>query len=476
MSIKKNYIYNTLLQITNVLYPLITFPYVSRVIGPEGIGKFSFIMSIVQYYILFAALGISAYGVREIARVRGDKIKRDKLFNELMTINVINALICTLFYLLMLFIVPKLQEDINYFLFSTIFILLSFTNVDWFFAGIEEFRLITLRNFIVKIVSIILLFSFVKTKDDFGVYFALSFLGLFINNFLNFFFIRDLVNLSFLKNFKSHYKPLVLLFATIFATSIYNLMDTIILGFLTTDTYVGFYNVSVRLYQVCLPIVTGLGIVMLPKMANALEQNDMVEYNNLIKKSISFHLFISMPIASFIYLFSPDLILLFADKRYLSAVSSTQILAPLIVVVGFSNILILQILNTMRLEKFMLYAVLTGSVTSLFFNFSLIPYYKHNGSAIATFLTEFIVCLSLAYYVYAKTTIRYNLKAIFSNFLSLIPFYLLHFYFYKSIENIFFRVGLLSVIGFGLYVVIMYVVFKNEYIKLFFNSVIAKIK
>ena len=193
-------------------------------------------------------------------------------------------------------------------------------------------------------------------------------------------------------------------------------MDTIILGFLTNDTYVGFYNVSVKLYQVCLPIVTGLGIVMLPRMASALQRNDMVEYNNLIKKSISFHFFLSMPIALFIYLFSSDLILLFADKRYLPAIASTQILAPLIVIVGLANILILQILNTMRLEKFMLYAVLTGSATSLICNFLLIPHYYHNGSAIATVMTEIVVCLALAYYVYTKTTIRYSLKTEFFNF------------------------------------------------------------
>nr|WP_315198939.1 flippase [uncultured Flavobacterium sp.] len=476
MNIKKNYIYNTLLQITNVLYPLITFPYISKAIGPEGMGRFSFVMSIVQYYIIIAALGISAYGVREIARLQDDKLKRDKLFNELVTINAINSAVCSLIYLLTFFVVPKLQNDINYFLFSIIFILLSFTNVDWFFAGIEEFRLITLRNVIVKIFTIILMFVFVKSEKDFVYYFALSFLGLFINNFMNFFFLKDEIKFSFVINYRMHYKPLLLLFATIFATSIYNLMDTIILGLLSNNFYVGFYNVSVKLYQVCLPVVTGMGLVMLPKMSNALYRNDMFEYNSLIKKSINFHFFLSLPIALFIYLFSKDLILLFADERYLPAVLSTQILAPLIVIVGFANILILQILNTMRLEKFMLLSVITGSVTSLVFNFLLIPIYYHIGSSIATFLTELIVCLTLVYYVYKKTCIRYNLETILYNCLSLIPFYFVHLYLCTRIENIFIRVGLISFIGLGLYVLILHIVFKNEFIKLAYSSFITRIK
>jgi O-antigen/teichoic acid export membrane protein len=476
MSIKRNYLFNTLFQITNVFYPLITFPYVSKVIGPAGIGKFSFIMSLVQYYIIFAALGISAYGVREIARLRNDKLKRDRLFNELITINAINSVICSVVYLLMFFLIPKLYNDINYFLISTIFILFSFTNVDWFFAGIEEFKLITLRNFIVKICTIVLLFAFVKSEKDFIYYFSFSFLGLFVNNFINFFYLRNEIKFSFVINFKTHYKPLFLLFATIFATSIYNLMDTIILGFLTNISYVGFYNVSLKLYQVCIPIVTGMGLVMLPKMANALHRNDMIEYNNLIRKSISFHFFLSFPISLFICLFSKDLILLFADERYLDAVLSTQILAPLIVVVGFANILILQILNTMRLEKFMLLAVLGGAVTSLVFNFLLVPVYQHIGSAIATSLTELVVCLSLIYYVFRKTTIRYNLKTILHNCLSLIPFYLVYLFFYESIENVFIRLGLITAVGFVLYIIIMHIVFKNEFIKLIYNDLIARIK
>lgn len=476
MSIKKNYIYNTILQITNVIYPLITFPYVSKVIGPEGVGKFSFIMSVVQYFIIFAGLGISAYGVREIARLRDDKARRDKLFNELVSLNAINSVVCSFIYLLMFFLVPKFQSDSNYFLFSTFFILLSFTSVDWFFAGIEEFKMITLRNIVVKIITIVLLFVFVKQPEDFKYYFALSFIGLFVNNFINFFLLKDEIKFSFIINFNQHYKPLLVLFATIFATSIYNLMDTIILGFLSNNTYVGFYNVSVRLYQVCLPIVTGIGIVMLPRMSNALYRNDMIEYNNLIKKSIEFHFFISIPIALCIFFFSKDLILLFADKRYLSAVFSTQILAPLIVIVGFANILILQILNTMRLEKFMLFSVLVGSVISLIFNLLLIPTYHHIGSAIATFLTEIAICLSLVYFVYTKTTIRYSLKTVLYSFLSLIPFYLFYLYFYPRIENIFFRISFISLLGLGSYVLIMLIVFKNEFIKIIFNTLIFKIK
>ena len=253
-------------------------------------------------------------------------------------------------------------------------------------------------------------------------------------------------------------------------------MDTIILGFLANNIYVGYYNVSMKLYQVCLPIVTGMGVVMLPRMANALQRNDMIEYSGLVKKSINFHFFISIPIALFIFLFSKDFILLFADHRYIEAIFSTQILAPLIIVVGFANILILQILNTMRLEKFMLLSVIGGSLTSLIFNFLLVPRYFHIGSAIATFLTELVVCFSLVYYVYSKTSVRYNLNCIFHNCLSLIPFCLFYVYFYNKIDNVFIRVGLISFVGLALYCLISFIFFKNEFVKIFYKNLMEKIK
>ena len=474
MSIKKNFLFNALLQLTNVLYPLITFPYISRVIGPDGTGSVAFIMSIVQYFIILAAVGIPAYGVREIARFRDNKEKRDKLFNELVSINIINSVVLSVFYILMLFLVPKLQVDFNYFLIATLFVLLSFTNVDWFFAGIEEFKLITIRNFIIKILSILLLFIFVKSKDDFNIYFAITFLGLFVNNFINFYYLKDKVKFSFIINYTLHSRPLLLLFATIFATSIYVIMDTIILGLLTNNVYVGYYNASMRLYKAALPIVTGLGVVMLPRMASALEENNMQEYNNLIEKSISFHFFVSLPISLFLYLFSSELIMTFAGQQYVDSITTTEILAPLIIIVGLANILMLQILNTMRMEKLMLFSVLSGSVISVVFNFLLIPFLYHNGAAWATFITEVVVCTMLVYYVYKRTSIRFSLSSLWQGFFALIPFVLLYFCLYNSLPNLFLRVGIISFLGVICYVAIMFLIFKNEYIKYIFDIFLFK--
>ena len=475
MGLRKNYIYNSFLQITNLLYPLITLPYVSKVMGPEGIGKNTFIMSLVQFYVIFAALGISAYGVREIARLKDDKHKRDQLFNELITINAISAFFFTIIYFLMLYYSPLFYNDINYFYFAGIFILLSFTNIDWFYAGIEEFKLITIRNFIVKVISIIMLFLMVKTKEDFTYYFSISFLGLFVNNFFNFYLLKRHIKFAIVFNIRKHIKSLLFLFGTIFVTSIYTLMDTSILGFLTNDIYVGYYNISVRLYQVFIPFVTGLGLVMIPKMTIAIERGNIKEYNSLIDKSISFNFFISMPLSLFIFLFSKDLILLFTNELFLPSVISTQILAPLIGVVGLTNVLILQVLNTMRLEKYMLYSVLAGSITSLLANFILIPHYYHYGSAIATFLTEFTVCFFLVYYVYKKTTIRYNLQAALKCCVSLLPFYLFYFFFNQHIPNVFVKIFTLTFLGLSFYFFIMLYIFKNDFVISIYSKLKCKI-
>ncbi len=476
MSLKRNYFYSSTIQLSNLLFPLVTIPYVSKIIGPEGIGKSSFIMNLVQFFIMFAALGIPAYGMREIARFKHDKIKRTQFFNELVTLNFINSILCTVLYVLLVLLTDKIQNDLNYFLFAGCFILLSFTNIDWFFTGLEEFKLITLRNLIVKLGSIFLLLLLVKSEADFSYYFAISFLGLFVNNFINFLYLRKYISFTFSLNFNHHLKSLLLLFATIFATSIYCLMNTTILGFLTNNIFVGYFNFSIKLYQIYLPFVTSMGLVILPQMVVAFERGNMVEYNNLLEKLVSFNFIISLPIAVFIFLFSNDLILFLTDRRYLPAVISTQILAPLIIIVGFSNILMLQVLNIMRLEKYMLFTVITAAVISLLANYILIPLYFHVGAAIATLLSELIVSVSLIYFVYHKTSIRINFRIVFYCMISLIPYFILFYFLSSKINNFIVKSIIINVGGLTAYILLLYYLFKQELVLLIFNRIMIKIR
>jgi O-antigen/teichoic acid export membrane protein len=253
-------------------------------------------------------------------------------------------------------------------------------------------------------------------------------------------------------------------------------MNTTILGFLTNNIFVGYFNFSMELYQISLPFVTSMGIVILPQMVVAFERGNVVEYNNLLDKLVSFNFIISLPIAVFIFLFSNDLILFLTDRRYLPAVISTQILAPLIIIVGFSNILMLQVLNIMRLEKYMLFTVITGAVISLLANYILIPLYFHVGAAIATLLSELIVSISLIYFVYRKTSIRINFRIVFCCMISLIPYFILFYFLSSKINNFIAKSIMINVGGLTAYILLLHYLFKQELVLLILNRIMLKIR
>lgn len=474
MSIQKNYLYNTLLQITNILYPLITFPYVSRVIGPEGIGQVAFILSLTQYFVLIAALGIPAYGVREIARLKGNPLGQEKLFNELFTINFIQSLIVGVIYLIVVLSLTTFNSELPYFLYGLVFVVLGFTNIDWYFSGREEFKLITVRNLIVKLASIAFLFVFVRERSDFNWYFAITFVALLLNNLVNILFLKGKLNFRFTLHYRSHLRPLIMLFATIFITGIYILLDSVILGFLTNNTEVGYYNASMRLYKAALPIVTSLGVVMLPRMSQALEANNKQGYQQMIDQSVNFHFLISMPIALIVFLFAKQLLLLFAGEEFYPAIVSTQYLAPLIVVVGYANILMLQILNTLRLEKMMVLAVIAGALVSVVLNFVLIPQYLHLGAAKATFVTEIFISLILTFMVLKYTEFKLQFGIFFRSCLSLLPMIAGYRFLQAAFLNNWWNILLFAGTGVFVYFMMMLFVFKNEILRKIYNRFLLR--
>ena len=236
MSIKKNIAYNVTLNVLNVLFPVITVPYVSRVLGVENVGLVSFVLTYVSYFVLFATLGIGYYGVREIARHQNDRTKSSKIFSELFLINIVSTFVASVVFLLTVYTVPLLETDRHLLLIAGLSLYLAPLSIDWYFQGLENFRIITIRSLIIKGMSIAGLFVFVRQSDDLIPYILLNVRSVVVSNMWNVLYAKaNRLTISFRDlQLKKHIRPVLVLFVSVLAISIFTMLDTLMLGFMST--------------------------------------------------------------------------------------------------------------------------------------------------------------------------------------------------------------------------------------------------
>ena len=287
-SVVRNYMYNLIYQILILILPLVTTPYLSRVLGPEGVGIYGYTYSIVTYFVLFGSLGIALYGQREIAYVQDDPTKRKKVFLELISFRFITLAISVIIYCLAF---VRGEKYHIYYLILLLELLASGFDISWFFQGIEDFKKTVLRNVLVRIISVSLVFILVKTSGDLWKFVLIYSLGDFLGNLLLWFYLP-----KYLKgekvgklNLKMHFVPLLMLFIPQVTTKIYNLLDTTMLGaIISNKNETGFYDQSQKVIRLLITIVTSLGVVMIPRVANIYANGDKKQINKYIKNSFTF--------------------------------------------------------------------------------------------------------------------------------------------------------------------------------------------
>lgn len=477
-SIQKNFFYNTLLSVTQVLFPLIVFSYVARVIEPVGIGKVSFVESICRYSILIAALGMPIYGVREVAKLKDDKINLSKLCSELITIHFICSFLISLLYLLVVSTTSQLSQNLNFYLIGLIMIFSNVFSIEWYFQGIGDFKFITIRTIIVRIVTTILVFFMVtKTEHSFNFFLLTVFTNL-ISSTINLLHANKQIKIKFTfeyKNLKRHSIPLLLIFSTTISISIYVLLDTIMLGFLSSEKSVGFYSMALKISKIPLLFVSALGVVLIPQLSSSFNNNDIDRFKILITKSINFVITFSFPIIFYIIGVSNELILVFAGEPFLEAALSLKILSSLVLLIGLSNIFGMQVLTPMGKDKYLTYSVLFGTIFSISLNFFLIPLYQELGAVITNVITEVIVTVMTFYFSSKFLKLDLNYTFMFKSFLLSFPFYFISTLISKFTIN---SIIILIVTSFfaGFYFLIMQVyLLKNEIIIDMKNNLVQKL-
>lgn len=386
---------NALLTISSFIFPLITFPYISRILGPIGIGKVSFALSIISYFSVFAQLGIPIYGIRICAQVRDDKNELTRIAQELLTINLIMSAISYLLLFFSVIFIPKLQSDRLLYLVVSFTIILTSIGMEWLYKALEQYTYITIRSLIMKIIALIAMFLLVKKQSDYVIYGGLSVLAASLSNLLNFLNIHKFICLKPIGgyNFKRHLKPIFTFFAMSCATTIYTNLDNIMLGFIRNDEEVGFYNAAVKIKSILVGLVTSLGAVLLPRSAYYIEHNQQKEFFSITRKALAFVFIVACPLVIYFILFAEEVILFLSGEAFRGAILPMQYIMPTLLFIGITNILGMQILVPLGQERVVLESVVIGAIIDVLINWILIPDLGAVGAAIGTLVAEFVVLI-----------------------------------------------------------------------------------
>lgn len=398
-SVKINYLFNLINSGSQLLFPLITFPYASRIMLADGIGHVSFFQSIISYISLFTCLGIPMYAIREVAKVRNNAVEMTRTTVEILLLHAFLSILGYVVVAVICMTVTQVQADIPLFLLLSTTIFFTAIGCEWFYQGIEDFKYVAVRGVLVKLISVVLLFFLVKTKEDILWYGAYSVLGILGGNIFNFirlrkYLSRDVIDFRTLHPLK-HLKPALHVFALNVIISIYIQMNNVLLGFMKDAEAVGYFTAATKLMVMAMSILGSLGNVMMPHISNLIAVGRMDESKALIQKSYDLVLALAMPLTVGLIFTSPSAILLLSGMDFIPAILTSQIVAFNILMVGLSGVMGIQVLYPLGKINIVILSTFMGAITNVLLNILLVPRYGHNGTAIAYMLAEAAVTISM---------------------------------------------------------------------------------
>lgn len=421
-SLKINFIYKSILSISNYLIAFIVFPYISRILGVENIGLVNFVDNTINYFLIFATMGVTVLGTREIAGAGDDLSKRSKVFSNILGINLLFTLVTLLLYFILIISIPKFWEYKELMYVGSAKILFSAFLIEWFFTGIENFRYITIRSMLIKIIYVACVFIFVKNPAQYKLYFYLTIALTVINSLINLIYSNKFVKINFRELFNYKYvKQNISLGIYGIMTSMYLTFNVMYLGFVADNIQVGYYTTAFKVYSVVLGFFSAFTSVMLPRMSSLVANDDNERFRHLAEKSFGLVSTFSIPLIICSIILAEDIIYVLSGPGYEGAVLPMKIIMPAVLCVGISQIIAIQILMPLRKDKVLLISSFIGAVVSILINVFLVGHLKSTGSAIVLLASEFIVTLFYVLYIIKYTSFGFKWKYIINNILLSVP-------------------------------------------------------
>lgn len=424
-TIKKNFAYNSFLTVSSHLINLILFPYCARVLGVERFGTVNFAQNIVQYFLFIAAMGITHIGVREIAK-QTDRSNLNQCYSSILSLNILFTLLALIVYIPLIFSVERFEIQKELFFWGSFQIFFSCFSIEWFFKGIENYKFITIRSLIIRVIYVFSVFILVKDSDDYILFFVLTILSTVINAAVNFIYSRKYVTFTFKGLEIKRYFPsaLSLGFYTIL-TSMYTTFNVTYLGFVWNDTEVGYYTTALKIYTVILGFYTAFTSVMLPRMSAIIINNDEASFGRLINISFELLFTVSIPLVICLMIMAPETITVLAGEEYESSILLSRIILPMIFVVGVAQILVFQIIMPKGYDGITLKASFLGAIVGVLLNIILTTHYSSVGTCITVVLTELSVTGFYFYYARKKELLRFDFALLRKHLLWSFPYVLL---------------------------------------------------
>lgn len=409
-SIKKNFFYNLVYQILLIILPLITTPYISRVLGADGVGVYTYTYTIANYFMLLAMLGVKNYGNRSVAIVRDNPAQLGKVFWEIYGLQFFCAAISLAAYFIYICFFETDYQQIA--ILQGIYVFSGMADISWLFFGLEKFKITVVRNIIIRLGSLACVFLFVKTADDLWKYTLIMTLGILFSQTYLWRYVKQLAPWHKPKtpDMLKHLRAELILFVPVIAVSLYKMMDKIMLKHLSTITQVGFYESSEKVLNIPLGVITALGTVMLPRMSNMAAKKQVEEGKEYIHNSILFAMFLASGMAFGIAGIADDFVPLFFGKGYLPCISLMQAMAPTVLFISWANVIRTQYLIPNKQDRSYIISVILGAVVNLIINALLIPHLAAMGAAIGTICAEGSVCICQTLMVRKELEIKHYIK------------------------------------------------------------------
>ena len=410
--LKKNVIYQTAYHILKIVLPLVTSPYIARVLGAENLGLSGYTYAVVYYFVMASMLGISNYGNRAIAVDRDDRIKLNRTFSSILLLHIIISALVVIAFIVYLFVIGN---DKGLFLIQGIYIIAATFDISWLFFGLEKFKITVTGNVIIKILTVICIFAFVRNSNDLPKYVFIMAFGTLLSQLYLWFFTFSEVKIvkPTVNEILVHVKPMFILFIPVLAISLYKMMDKVMLGSFSEKSEVGFYNNSEKAIDIPLSVIGAFGTVMLPKMSNIMKSGVTQTGKKYMDLSVKYIMLIAMAMAFGIAAVAPTFSEVFWGEEFIPCGILIKCLAITIPFLAFANILRTQFLIPLKRDKEYIISVFAGAIINFIVNLCLIPICGALGAAVGTVFAEAAVCIVQSYYVLRELSFAKYLKQLF---------------------------------------------------------------
>jgi O-antigen/teichoic acid export membrane protein len=451
----------------------------ARTLGPEHVGVLNFAESIAKYFVMLAALGIPIYGIREIAKVQNELKERTKIFAEIFTINLICTLGLSFLFLGAVFFIPQLNNEKVLFYWTIAYFFFQVFYLEWFFNGMNQFKFIAIRQFVIRFFFIIFVFVLIKSQFDYVNYMRMQFglsVLLAIINFNNLSKHISLNKETFSNlDLRKHIKPLLYIFLTIFSISIYFSLDTILLGFLANNESVGYYSTALKLNKLIIAVFGAVTVAIFPSLINLYHSQQIEKFRELIRQVFFVLVSLSIPAIVIFISCAKEIVHVLFSQNFDRSILPLQITAPLILIVSLSSIFGFQVLSALAKDRQILYSAIIGMSVSIVLSILLVPTLMEVGEAITILVTELSVSVSFIYFTKKYFKVGGLTNMFLKQLVGALP-YIGFVIIFKSIINdsiiVLTSISIISLIWFCIYHLF---ILKNSYFKVYLNGFLDKI-